>query len=340
MLTEMHRLLFNLLDRLDLGVVMTSKNISSRATLSLFDMFPNASKEQLEALSKGLPLPSNSALVPTEVTAVVPQPSVVTATPVKNSYGYGVSCLLPIADRRRRTMARACVNRFLQQRYPDREMIIINATGNSLLDSTHPLLIEVMAPPNLSVGAMRNLGIERATKPWIAQWDDDDYRDPHLLSYQMGFAEEGKALMLATQVALQVKTDKDVTIFSPSAHMRTTYSGHPSTLIFPNGNRRYPDGDLEDEGFYRMYWANDVVVVPNNTFPYNMYMVAVHHGLNKINAPVFMQGKHDTGTISLNDPAATDRLKEILVSFGYKMEGANTNSSYLTPSPSLVSFTS
>ena len=333
-LTGMLKLLFNLLDRLDLGVAMTSKNISSRATLSLFDMFPNASKEQIEALSKGLPVPSNSALVPTEVTAVVPRSAAVNTPPVKSSYGYGVSCLLPIADRRRRIMARACVNRFLQQHYPDREMVIINATGSSLLDSSHPLLREVMAPPDLSVGAMRNIGIDNATKPWIAQWDDDDYRDSHLLAYQMGFAEEGKALMLATQVTLQVKTAKDVTVFSPSASMRTTYSGHPSTLIFPNGPARYPDGDLEDESFYRKYWADNAVVVPNNVFPYSMYMVAVHHGLNKTSAPVFMQGRHDTGTISLNDSASTTRLKEILISFGYKMGDTD-----ITPSPSVVSFT-
>ena len=325
---------------------MTSKNISSRATLSLFDMFPNASREQLEALSKGLPLPSGSDAIPSPPVELMPQPLVTiaassspAAASKSPSSGYGVSCLLPIADRRRRVMARACVNRFLQQHYPDREMVIINATGSSLLDSAHPLLREVMAPPDLSIGAMRNIGIDNATKPWIAQWDDDDYRDSHLLAYQMGFAEEGKALMLATQVTLQVKTDKDVTVFSPSASMRTTYSGHPSTLIFPNGPSRYPNGDLEDESFYRMYWANNVVVVPNNVFPYSMYMVAVHHGLNKTSAPVFMQGRHDTGTIALNEPAATVRLKEILISFGYKMGDTDINSSVLTPSASVISFT-
>ena len=80
-------------------------------------------------------------------------------------------------------------------------------------------------------------------------------------------------------------------------------------------------------------------MVPNNVFPYSMYMVAVHHGLNKTSAPVFMQGRHDTGTISLNDSASTTRLKEILISFGYKMGDTDINSSVLTPSPSVVSFT-
>jgi len=292
-------------------------------------MFPNATREQLEALSKGLPVP------PT------PGASPVTAAPVtavvKTASSYGVSCVMPIADARRRNIARACVNRFLTQSYPDKEMIIVNATGTTLLDSQHPLLTEVMLDnPSLSVGAMRNMGIQQATKPWIAQWDDDDYRDSHLLSYQMGFAQLGKAVMLNTIVLLQLKTGKDVTTFSPSAIMNTV-AGQPSTIIFPNTGAMYPEGDMEDENFYRLHWADKIVLVDNYSYPYNIYVVAVHHGLNKTSAPVFMKGNNDTSTLNLRGDMAVKRLKDILTSFGYK-QTIDINQIQLTASPTLVGF--
>lgn len=302
---------------------MSGQTISSKATLSLFDMFPNATKEQLEALSRGLPVPpSNTPVAP--VTAIV-----------KTASSYGVSCIMPVADARRRNIARSGINRFLQQHYPDKELIVVNATGTSFLDTQHPLITEIMIDnPSLSVGAMRNMGIQQATKPWIAQWDDDDYRDPHLLAYQMGFAQPGKAVMLNTIVLLQLKTGKDVTSFSPSASM-STVQGHPATIIFPNTGAMYPEGDLEDENFYRLHWASKTVIVENIAYPYNTYMVAVHHGLNKTSAGVFMRGQNDTGMLNIPGDMAVRRLKDILLSFGYR-QTTDTAAVQLTPSPALV----
>lgn len=314
---------------------MAGQTISSKATLSLLDMFPNATREQLEALSNGTPVPpsSDSVAVP-QSTAV--QPTVVNPViSVPISSGYGVSCIMPVADLRRRNMARAGINRFLTQKYPDKELIVVNGMGTSLLDTTHPLIVEVMVPdPELSIGAMRNIGIKHATKPWIAQWDDDDYRDSHLLAYQMGFAEQDKAILLSTVVLLQLKTDKNVTSFAPSAAFKTLH-GHPATLIFPNNGCVYPDGSLEDENFYRTYWADKAVIVNNTTYPYNMYMVAVHHGLNKTSAPVFMHGKNDTGNMNLPGEMCVRRLQDILVSFGYRLSPA-PEAITLTASPTLL----
>lgn len=307
---------------------MSGQTISSKATLSLFDMFPNATKEQLEALSRGLPVPptpGTTATPTTPVTAIV-----------KTASSYGVSCIMPIADMRRRNIARACVNRFLLQQYPDKELIIVNATGTTLLDTQHPLLTEVMINnPALSIGAMRNMGIQQATKPWIAQWDDDDYRDPHLLAYQMGFAQPGKAIMLNTIVLLQLKTGKDVTSFSPSAVMNTM-AGQPSTIIFPNTGAMYPEGEMEDENFYRLHWANKTVLIENEAYPYNMYVVAVHHGLNQTPASVFMKGQNDSGLLNIRGDMAVRRLRDILLSFGYRQTNSSSDIQ-LTPSPALIS---
>lgn len=302
---------------------MAGQIVSSKTSLSMFDMFPNATREQLEALSKGLPVPPSSNFVATPVAA----------QPVSS---YGVSCLMPVADPRRRTMARASINRFLQQRYPDKELVIINATGTTLLDSGHPVLREILIDQkDLSVGAMRNIGIDNALKPWIAQWDDDDYRDPHLLSYQMGFAEPGKAIMLSTQVLLRLKSNQDNTPFMPSAFLRTSY-GHPSTLIFPKTEQRYSTDALEDENFYRKYWVDKTVLVNNVAFPYCMYMVAVHHGLNVTRPEIFMHGKHESNSISLPSAAMVQRLKEILISFGYKIPNEELISAVSNATPLLM----
>lgn len=304
---------------------MTSPTMSSRATLSLFDMFPNATKEQLEALAKGLPVPPSTNAPPAAVTAIV-----------KTASAYGVSCIMPVADPRRRNMARACINRFLLQHYPDKELIVVNATGASLLDAQHSMITEVLIDnPALSIGAMRNMGIQQATKPWIAQWDDDDYRDPHLLAYQMGFAQPGKAVMLNTIALLQLKTGKDVTVFTPSASMATG-GGQPATIIFPNTGAMYPEGDSEDENLYRLHWADKVVIVENYAYPYNMYMVAVHHGLNKTPVHTFMRGQNDTESWNIRGDMAVRRLKDILLSFGYR-QTTSADSAQLTPAPALVS---
>jgi hypothetical protein len=97
----------------------------------------------------------------------------------------------------------------------------------------------------------------------------------------------------------------------------------------------YPEGEMEDENFYRLHWADKAVLIDNNVYPYNMYVVAVHHGLNKTPVSVFMKGQNDTGMLNIRGDIAVRRMKDILSSFGYK-QATDSAQIQLTPSPTLV----
>jgi glycosyltransferase involved in cell wall biosynthesis len=96
-----------------------------------------------------------------------------------------VSCIMPTADRR--AFIAQAITYFLQQDYPNRELIIVDDGANAVADLIPPTSqIRYLRLKNKrTIGAKRNLACQEATGTIIVHWDDDDWMAPWRLSYQV-----------------------------------------------------------------------------------------------------------------------------------------------------------
>lgn len=100
-----------------------------------------------------------------------------------------ISCIC--LTRHRVPLLKQAVNYFLQQTYEDSELVIVYdpedmATEEHVAQITHPRIRALAAPSGqLSLGELRNWGVEFARGEYVATWDDDDYHAPARLRRQM-----------------------------------------------------------------------------------------------------------------------------------------------------------
>jgi glycosyltransferase involved in cell wall biosynthesis len=104
-----------------------------------------------------------------------------------------VSCIMPTYDRRR--FVPQAIKYFLQQDYPNRELIVVDDGTEPAGDliPQDPSIRYTRLPKKQSIGAKRNLACETARGDIILCWDDDDWYAPHRISYQVTPLLHGKA---------------------------------------------------------------------------------------------------------------------------------------------------
>ncbi|MER6997716.1 glycosyltransferase [Streptomyces sp. NPDC000410] len=100
-----------------------------------------------------------------------------------------VSCLMVTKDRS--ATARRAIKCFRNQTYPNLELVVVeDGTGGAL--EQH---IRYLGDPRIRyyrlpaedrpLGELRNEAVDRATGPYVCQWDDDDLYDPERVETQM-----------------------------------------------------------------------------------------------------------------------------------------------------------
>ncbi|MCX5315199.1 glycosyltransferase [Streptomyces sp. NBC_00154] len=100
-----------------------------------------------------------------------------------------VSCLMVTKDRS--ATARRAIRCFLTQTYPNLELVVVeDATDDALAqhirDLSDPRIRHHRLPPEeRTLGELRNEAVDRATGPYVCQWDDDDLYDPERVETQM-----------------------------------------------------------------------------------------------------------------------------------------------------------
>ncbi|MGA0570375.1 glycosyltransferase family 2 protein [Variovorax sp. VNK109] len=101
-----------------------------------------------------------------------------------------VSCLC--ITHRRVPMLRRAVTCFLNQTWPDRELLVVHEdidadTPAYVVALNHPQVrtLEVPASPHIALGEKRNMAITAARGRFIATWDDDDWSAPARIASQM-----------------------------------------------------------------------------------------------------------------------------------------------------------
>jgi glycosyltransferase involved in cell wall biosynthesis len=173
-------------------------------------------------------------------------------------------------------LAEQAIRCFHEQTYTPRELVIIN-DGPALPIYDRGDVRQILVPEKLPLGALRNIGLERARGEWIIQWDDDDFHHEDRIAYQMEVAKKDCACLLRYQVRYSFPNN--------SAYVKEWPSGHPSqgipgTVLHPNlAELRYPEvGRGEDDVLLAEFFRKKIIVGENIAFP-ELY-IRFFHGSN------------------------------------------------------------
>lgn len=104
--------------------------------------------------------------------------------------------------RSRDDLARIAVQCFLDQSYPEKELVVINDGRQSFLRRKDPSVREIRLRKSstITLGDLRNVGLANARGELVIQWDDDDWHHPRRMEVQVASWEKGAAVLLGEQI--------------------------------------------------------------------------------------------------------------------------------------------
>jgi glycosyltransferase involved in cell wall biosynthesis len=222
-------------------------------------------------------MPNRASLPPND------SPSVSPPAPAKESGSLSAaeptvlaSCIMPTADRR--ALVPEAIRQFLAQDYPNRELIVVDDGTDSIADliPPDPSIRYYRLPARLSLGAKRNLAVERARGDVILHWDDDDWRSKRWVRSQV--------TTLMSEQADICGLDR-VLFYDREARRgwRYVYDGRPpwvagGTLCYTRDlwqANRFADVNVgEDNGFIWSSRPKRVVVNPQG----DQFVATIHRG--------------------------------------------------------------
>lgn len=100
-----------------------------------------------------------------------------------------VSCLM--VTKNRFELAKTAVDSFLNQTYPEKELVIIDDGECGKLHNwveslaKHEIVYIKLKPENRVLGELRNISIQNCSGEYVTQWDDDDFSHPERLNIQI-----------------------------------------------------------------------------------------------------------------------------------------------------------
>ena len=166
-----------------------------------------------------------------------------------------VSCIMPTANRQK--FIPLAIHNFLQQDYPNTELIIIDDGLESVehLVPDHPKIRYFYSEPIGTIGIKRNKACEKASGEIIMHWDDDDWYASNWVSMQVNALETSHADITGLNMIM---------FYSPSLEKRWIYE----------------DSDLEKPwicgatmAYKKSFWENhpfkDIQVGEDYDFVYN-----------------------------------------------------------------------
>jgi len=165
-----------------------------------------------------------------------------------------VSCIMPTYERRR--YVPQALQSFLQQDYPNRELIVVDDGRDAIADLVQGHEnVRYFHVSRTSIGAKRNLACNQAAGEIIAHWDDDDWYSTDRLRYQVAPILAGKADITGLENAFVLELPGGKFWTTDSALHQRLFVGnvHGGTLVYrkelwTNG-LRYPEVNLAEDAW-------------------------------------------------------------------------------------------
>ena len=168
-----------------------------------------------------------------------------------------VSCIMPTYERRR--YVPQALQSFLQQDYPNRELIIVDDGKDAIGDLVEKLPnVRYFHVARTSIGAKRNLACKHAAGEIIAHWDDDDWYSPDRLRYQVMPIIAGKADLTGLENAFVLELPGGEFWTTEAALHQRLFVGnvHGGTLVYRrelwSQGLRYPEINLAEDAWLLM----------------------------------------------------------------------------------------
>ncbi|PWG80211.1 glycosyltransferase family 2 protein [Pararcticibacter amylolyticus] len=210
-----------------------------------------------------------------------------------------VSCIMPTANRQK--YIPLAINNFLQQDYPNRELVIIDdgLEPAKALIPDNPAIRYYYSAPLGSIGAKRNYACEISKGEIIVHWDDDDWYAADWIS------KEVSALI---QSGADITGLNKVAFYSPVLNKRWLYEDTDTerpwicgaTMAYPkNFWSTHPFVDLQVGEDYDFVWNSGA-----KTFAHDYFegFIALLHQNNTSIKPV-ENPKHKKHAIGWVEPS-------------------------------------
>lgn len=193
-----------------------------------------------------------------------------------------VSCIMPTFNRR--PFVRLSIERFLEQDYPNKELIVVDDGSDAIDDLLAGIdgVRCVRLSARHSIGEKRNLACAQARGSLVVQWDDDDWFGRSRVTRQVEPILEGRAELTGIEGNLVMTLPAgEFWQLSRGLHQRMFYADvHGGTIAFKkaiwDAGIRYPDSSLaEDAAFLRaaLGAGHRLLSVPNDA----LFAYARHH---------------------------------------------------------------
>jgi len=210
-----------------------------------------------------------------------------------------VSCIMPTANRQK--YIPFAVKYFLQQDYPNKELVIIDdgVISSKSLIPPDPRIRYYYSNPLGTIGVKRNYACEIADGEIIVHWDDDDWYAPDWLSKQVDFLDTSKADITGLNVVI---------FYSPSLNKRWLYEDTETdkpwlcgaTMAYRKAFwEKHPFIDLQVGEDYDFVWNSGAKVAALNytegfvalLHPHNTSLKPIENPKHKKHAETWMEPK-------------------------------------------------
>jgi hypothetical protein len=186
-----------------------------------------------------------------------------------------VSCIMPTADRRR--FVPLAIQNFLQQDYPNRELVILDDGKDSVADLSPAdgRVKYIRMPQRQTVGAKRNQCIRASQGDLIVHWDDDDWVAPYRIRYQVeNMLREGADVCGLRQMLFHDLSTSKTWLYTYPPNLRTWLVGG-SLLYTRTFWQRSPFPDVQVGEDARFLWRQQnwkLAALPD----YRFYVAMIH----------------------------------------------------------------
>ncbi len=179
---------------------------------------------------------------------------------------------------------------FIDQTHTNKELVIINNGDREYFDKVERHLKTLTLYPyikhvwidNMSLGAMRNIGIERATGDYLMVFDDDDVHHPERIEKQLDLCMrsniDGTVLRNFTTVRKRW--------FRNTIDVCSMLTGLDGTILFRKTDVRYDDMDQGEDTSFLQKLKDEGYTITIIDEDYSMYEYW-HYGHNTVSKSHF-----------------------------------------------------
>jgi glycosyltransferase involved in cell wall biosynthesis len=192
-----------------------------------------------------------------------------------------VSCLMVTKERAH--LARRAALCFSRQTWPNKELVIIDDGSQDYEPilathrADHTIHYHRVAPdPELRLGGLRNLALERAHGEFLVQWDDDEWYHPQRIEHQMASIDRGLDAVVLRDTLVHLDTGRYA---QDLFHTRMPSSVTPGTILHRRSPIRYPNLPRGEDAAY-LYEMEREHALGIAEVPHSHLFIRCFHGAN------------------------------------------------------------